>query len=161
MCGVKLCAPFHPQSASDLSQNNCSCSRNPSVGQTYRMYSRGDVSSSSGSFTCASNQSDASWTPRLPVAAKAFSLKIEEEAELYYCRKQMNLADTWSDHNILKKVKLKSFKIHSEKVPSSKGRNLLKSKIISNIQMPLIYYILSLFNKWFILLKCLILKKLL
>ena len=39
------------------------------------MYSRGQLSSKVGSFTCANNQSDASITPLFPVAAKAFSLK--------------------------------------------------------------------------------------
>lgn len=75
ICGVKLWAPFHPHNANDLSQKLCNCSRNGPVGHAYKIYSLVDVSSNVGSFTCANNQSEANWTPRFPVAAKAFSLR--------------------------------------------------------------------------------------
>ena len=73
--GIKLWAPFQPHWDKDLCQNACNCSRNGPVGHAYKMYSRGQLSSKVGSFTCANNQSDASITPLFPVAAKAFSLK--------------------------------------------------------------------------------------
>lgn len=60
MCGVKLCAPFQPQSAKDFSQNLCNFSKNGPVGHAYKIYSLGELSSSNGSFTCANNQSEAS-----------------------------------------------------------------------------------------------------
>lgn len=79
MCGVKLCAPFHPHKFNDFSQNVCNCCRNKPFGQAYNMYSLGDVSSNNGSLTCANSQSDANWTPLLPVAANAFSLENKKE----------------------------------------------------------------------------------
>lgn len=74
MCGVKLCAPFHEHNDKDLFQKFCNCCKRAPVGQAYKMYSLGELSSNKGSFTCASSQSDANCTSRLPVAAKAFSL---------------------------------------------------------------------------------------
>lgn len=75
MWGVKLCAPFQPQISKDFSQKFCNCSKNSPVGHAYNIYSRGDVSSKRGSFTCARSQSEANCTPLFPVAANAFSLK--------------------------------------------------------------------------------------
>lgn len=75
MWGVKLCAPFHPHNSLDWAQKFSNCWRNGPVGHAYRIYSRGEHSSSDGSFTCANNQSDANCTPRFPVAARAFSLQ--------------------------------------------------------------------------------------
>lgn len=74
MCGIKLWAPFQPKRVLDLAQNSSNCFRNDPVGQAYKIYSRGSASSNVGSFTCASNQSEANWTPLCPVAANAFSL---------------------------------------------------------------------------------------
>uniref|UniRef100_A0A8W7PUG5 Uncharacterized protein n=1 Tax=Anopheles coluzzii TaxID=1518534 RepID=A0A8W7PUG5_ANOCL len=68
MWGVKLWAPFQPHASLDWAQKFSSCCRNGPVGQAYRMYSRGAHSSRKGSFTCASSQSEASWTPRLPLS---------------------------------------------------------------------------------------------
>lgn len=75
MCGIKLCAPFHPRSL--LSDQNCSsCSANNPVGQAYRTYCRCVSESKVGSLTCANSQSDANCTPRYPVAANALCLKM-------------------------------------------------------------------------------------
>lgn len=76
MWGKKLWAPLRPHLLADSFQNSRSSYINDPLGQAYMMYSRHKLESNEVSLTWAKSQSAASWTPRLPVAAKAFSLFI-------------------------------------------------------------------------------------
>lgn len=75
MCGNRLCASFHSQ-ISRLSCQYCSsCWPNAPTGTANNAYSRNTFTSSNcGSFTCETNQFNASFAHLLPVAASAFSL---------------------------------------------------------------------------------------